>query len=213
MDDPNEVIAALSAVMGELPAIAKDQKSADAQGNYKYRGIEQIIAHLQPLLVKHGLVFVPEVLSRESVPVTVSNTKVWSDTFLTVRYRVYHRSGQMIEVGPIVGIGRDGADKGANKCMSQALKYALLQVFMIGDRADDADGTTVEAEAPSRSVPSTLDTLRGDLYSRFEALGKAEQKEYMEHSRIVEAPWIAQMTEEQIKEASAWLDEMMEEPF
>jgi hypothetical protein len=143
------VTEALAAVMAELPGIGKDGKADPAQGGYRYRGIEQITAHAQTLLAKHGVVPYPRVKGDPKiVPITV-NSKPWTDTILKVEYRFKHGPSDTEELaGPFIGIGRDNSDKGANKCMTQTFKYALIQVLCIGDKADDADGQSHEADAP-----------------------------------------------------------------
>lgn len=141
------VVEALSRVMGELPAIGKDSKADPKQGGYAYRGIEAITTHTQSLFAKHGIVFTPHVLSYEVRDITV-NSKPWTDVYELIEYSVYGPGGaeDCIKVGPVLAIGRDNSDKGANKCMTQAFKYALLQALCISDAKDDGDSASVEAE-------------------------------------------------------------------
>lgn len=132
------VFDAIAAIMGELPAIGKGGKAADAQGGYAYRGIEQITAALQPLLAKHGVVVVPQA---DLISVTKSpgmKTDNWTDTVLRVKWCIYGPDGTFVEAQTI-GIGRDNADKGANKAMSQATKYLYLELFCISDKKDEAE--------------------------------------------------------------------------
>lgn len=143
---PVPVSSALAQVMAALPAIGKSGQAAASQGGYSYRGIEQITAHCQPLFALHGIVFVPRVVRHEVKDITVAN-KPWTDTFLLVEYDVFGPAGDHITVGPVVGVGRDNSDKGANKALTQAFKYALLQVLCISDAKDDGDGQTHEADA------------------------------------------------------------------
>ena len=77
----------------------------------------------------------------EAVTIITVNGNPWTDTFLEVQYRVYGPGGKedAITVGPLLAIGRDNSDKGANKAMTQAFKYALLQVLCISDKKDDGD--------------------------------------------------------------------------
>lgn len=142
MTAPTTVVEALAAIMSELPAIAKDQKST--QG-YKYRGIEQITRALQPLLAKYGVVYVPHVRSCEMVSLTI-NGNPWTDTRLEVAFTI-HGPGGSIEAGPVWGIGRDNSDKGANKAMTQAYKYVLMQTLCISDASDDVDAGSPPTEA------------------------------------------------------------------
>lgn len=144
---PADVIAALAAVSAEMPAIGKDGRASQAQGGYSYRGIEAIASHASGLLAKYGVVFVPDVQHVETREITV-NGKPWTDTILTVGYRICGPGGPSDYVeATVVGIGRDNADKGANKALTQAFKYVLLQVLCIADSKDDGDSASHEADA------------------------------------------------------------------
>lgn len=147
------VSQALADVMAELPAIGKGGRADPKQGGYAYRGIEQITAHVQPLFAKHGVVFAPRVEHFEVREIEV-NGKPWTDTIELVAYDVYGPAGDHITVGPILAIGRDNSDKGANKCMTQAFKYALLQTLCISDANDDGDQASHEASGrPQAAAP------------------------------------------------------------
>jgi hypothetical protein len=147
---PGNVIEALAAVAADLPAIGKDGKADPKQGGYSYRGIEQITREAQRLFARYRVVFVPRVVHHEIRQITV-NDKPWTDTVELVEYDVYGPGGveDRITVGPILAIGRDNSDKGANKCLTQSFKYALLQTLCISDAKDDSDGWTHEADPPA----------------------------------------------------------------
>lgn len=155
------VIEALCRVARDLPAIGRDQTASAQQGGYAYRGIEQITKHVQSLFAEHGVVFTPHVRSYE-VRDLVINGKPWTDIYEMVEYTVYGPGGveDRITVGPILAVGRDNSDKGGNKCLTQAYKYALIQALTISDAKDDADGATHEADAgrlaPPVEVPAQL---------------------------------------------------------
>lgn len=151
-DEKLSVHEALARVMAELPAIGKDQQASAQQGGYAYRGIEQITKHAQGLFAKHGVVIVPNVQSVEVREITV-NGKPWTDTTLVVNYTLVGPDGSKLSA-TTVGIGRDNADKGANKAMTQAFKYLLLQVLCISDAKDDGDAQTHEADAREPEHPN-----------------------------------------------------------
>jgi hypothetical protein len=180
---PISVHEALARVMASLPAIGKDQSASAAQGGYSYRGIEQITRHVQTLFATHGVVVVPAVQSIDVREITVAN-KPWTDTTLHVKYTLVGPDGSTLEAAT-VGIGRDQSDKGANKAMTQAFKYLLLQVLCISDAKDDADGTTVEADvrhaAPQRN--RRVDVAWADLKALPEA-GKASFKAWAETAGV-----------------------------
>lgn len=138
------VVEALARVMRDLPGIGKDERAAEGQGGYAYRGIEAITRHAQVLLAREGIVPVPRVVAWERDEVAVGNNKVWHDERIQVVYRFTRGGDDYVDVGPIPAVGRDGTDKGTNKAMTQAFKYALIQVLCISDRADDADGQPSE---------------------------------------------------------------------
>ncbi len=143
----NNVVAALSKIMEELPGIGKDQRASQQQGGYAYRGIEQITKALQPLLAKHGVVIVPREVEWRPVRELVVNNKPWTDEGVLVTYRIYGPGGIEDHIDVCVpGIGRDNSDKGTNKALTQAFKYALIQTFCISDPNDDADGTTHQVD-------------------------------------------------------------------
>jgi hypothetical protein len=139
------VVQALTAVMAEMPAIGKADKSPEG---YSYRGIEAITKHLQPLLAKHGVIFAPSATITEVRP-SPAMKDGWQDVYMQVDWKVYGPDGSCIEARTN-GVGRDRSDKGANKAQTQALKYLLLQLLCIADKADDADGLTYEHERIER---------------------------------------------------------------
>lgn len=137
MPEHKNVIEAIRAVMNDLPAIPKDQESA--QLRYKFRGIEQIVELAKPLFVEHGLVVLPEVLTWEESELTINNNR-WTDQRLLIRWTFYGPGGTDDKVSATVaGIGRDNSDKGANKAIVQAFKYTLITALMIADSSDDSD--------------------------------------------------------------------------
>lgn len=153
-DRASNVIEALARVREELPGIGKDGTADPKQGGYHYRSIEGILAPLGPLLGEHGVVFIPQVLKHEITQIEVAQ-KPWTDTKLEVLYAVMGPGGpeDKVTAGPVIGIGRDNSDKGANKAMSQAFKQVLLQVFAIGDNQTDPDSATHEADARQEALP------------------------------------------------------------
>lgn len=203
-EGPKSVTEALARVMAELPAIGKNSTAAAQQGGYAYRGIEAITSEAQSLFAKYGIVFVPWVKSHEIKDITVQN-KPWTDTILLVAYRVFGPGGSedYIEVGPLLAIGRDNSDKGANKAMTQAFKYALLQVLCISDKKDDGDQASHEADA--RPEPTPVDPETDALMHELAELVKTmeppgERDKLASHLRGRFGP-SKDMTLEQINEA------------
>lgn len=155
----------LCLVMKDLPAIGKEQQFDGGGARYKYRGIEDIMPHVKHLFAEHGVVATPFVEDCQIIPFDVprkdGTVARWSDTVLKVRYR-FHSAGDTDDwvEAQTVGIGRDNSDKGANKAMTAAYKYALIQVLNISD-FEDGDGERNERidspEDESQDEPKGID--------------------------------------------------------
>lgn len=196
------IAVALAKVMAELPAIGKERHQTEGQGvQYAYRGIEQVTRECQTLFAKHGVVVVPSVQSISVKDITV-NSKPWTDTTLIVNYQLVGPDGSKLEA-TTVGIGRDNSDKGANKAMTQAFKYLLLQVLCIADKKDDADGTTVEAD--TREEHPNSDRVRTALADmrKLDAEGQTALKGFA-NGKSLAGPALLR-SEEWLTEVENWL--------
>lgn len=175
-DTPVGVVKALAAVMAELPAIGKGDKSPEG---YSYRGIEAITKHLQPLLAKHGVVIVPNA-TITSVQPSPAMKDGWQDVYATVEWNIYGPDGSTI-IARTSGIGRDRADKGANKAQTQAFKYLLLHLLSIADKADDADGLTYEDDRQEHHTAPTLTAERvraREVFQTIRSLGADDKASF-----------------------------------
>lgn len=168
---PLTVHQAIAAVMADLPGIGKDDRSPEG---YTYRGIEAITRHLQPLMARHGVVVVPTATVHQVVP-SPAMKDGWQDVHVSVAWAVYGPDGSHV-TATTVGIGRDRADKGANKAHTMALKYLLLSLFMVADKADDAEAHLVTpegdraAQAPAPAA-AARPAQRADLVAINAAMG------------------------------------------
>lgn len=133
----NNVYQAINAVMAELPAIGKEKRASYGTSGYNYRGVDDVMNAINPLMVKHGLFVVPRVISQEreerieekmyNGQVKQSRTKF---SVLTMEYTFTALDGTSV-TATVVGEGMDSGDKASNKAMSVAYKYACFQVFSI----------------------------------------------------------------------------------
>ena len=152
-DQPVDVISAIRCVMYLLGTITKG-RDQDAGIRYAFRGIDEILGRSVELSAAYGLVFAPRVIREWTTDLTINN-RPWTDTHLLVCFEIYGPGGRQdrITAGPIRSIGRDDSDKGASKAHTQAFKTLLTELFQIGDRQTDADGTTHEAD-PRHAGPT-----------------------------------------------------------
>ena len=123
-----EIYQAIIGVMSDVGVIGKEKKNA--QQGFKYRGVDDVMNALQPVMVRHGLFVVPEIIDqrREDRQTSRGSNLIYS--VCTVRYTFYAKDGSNVQC-VVIGEGMDSGDKATNKAMSIAFKYACFQVFCI----------------------------------------------------------------------------------
>ena len=146
----SDIYQAITDIMSEGYAITKDKRN-QKQG-YVYRGIDDVMNTFQPLLAKHHVFVVPEVLERERQERVTYKDGKQSGTLLysilTMRYTFYAEDGSSVSA-VVIGEGMDSGDKASNKAMSVAMKYAMFQVFCIPtEEMADPDADTPPASKP-----------------------------------------------------------------
>ncbi|MDR1328873.1 MAG: ERF family protein [Oscillospiraceae bacterium] len=145
MDNP-KIYPAIAAIISDIGAVGKNQKNQ--QQNFKYRGIDDIMNALQPLLSKHKVFSVPQILDQKREERQSKNGSVLIYSICTIKYTFYAEDGSFVEA-VVIGEGMDSGDKATNKAMSIAFKYACFQVFCIPtEEMPDPD-----AETPPPSTP------------------------------------------------------------
>lgn len=139
----NKVLSAIDAVMGEIGAEGISKGRKNVQQNYAFRGIDDVYNALAPILAKHHLIIIPNVLTRELIE---RQTKQGGTLFyVTVQVKwtlASSEDGSTIDAVTF-GEAMDSADKATNKAMSAAYKYMAMMTFCIPTEGDnDADATT-----------------------------------------------------------------------
>ena len=166
-----EIYQAIIGVMSDIGVIGKEKKNA--QQGFKYRGVDDVMNALQPVMVQHGLFVVPEIIDqkREERQTNRGGNLIYS--VCTVRYTFYAKDGSSVQC-VVVGEGMDSGDKATNKAMSSAFKYACFQVFCIPTeemKDPDAEVHTVApreepkiaaATAKANEVKKLLVKISGD---------------------------------------------------
>jgi hypothetical protein len=147
------VQARIIRVMRELKGIAKG--GYNQQQGFKYRGIEQLTVVLHDLCAEHGIFPLPQVLETEWSMSETKNHTPMETVRMRCQWEIMGLAGDSV-TAITAGEGSDMSDKATNKAATSAYKYMLLQVFMIGDPADDADAVTNEhGSTPAQSSGST----------------------------------------------------------
>ena len=148
------VYPALREVLAGIGAIPKGRETSDG-ARYKYRGIDDVLSALQPLLAEHRLVMTPRYHGLEVREVVIGRNKTpgWQVTLqLSLTFR-HAGDGSVSDPIETYGTGWDTNDKAVYKAMSGALKYALYQAFSIPteEAKDPEAGEQVGREAPQQA--------------------------------------------------------------
>lgn len=147
------IYTAISNVMSEVGAISKDK--TNTQQGFKYRGIDDVMNALQPLLIRNKIFVVPEVLdqTREERQTQKGGTLLYS--ILKMKYTFYADDGSNFNA-IVIGEGMDSGDKASNKAMAIAFKYACFQVFCIPtEEMPDPDSDTPDPKPKTTPTSKT----------------------------------------------------------
>ena len=131
-------------VMSEIGAIGKEK--TNAQQGFKYRGVDDVMNALQPLLIKHNIFIIPEVIeqTREDKVTPKGNALIYS--ICKIKFTFFADDSSSV-TAITIGEGMDSGDKATNKAMAAAFKYACFQVFCIPtEEIKDADGESHEVK-------------------------------------------------------------------
>ena len=144
MSQAPQVYEAINAVQREI-AITGISKSNTTTGGakFKFRGIDDVYNALSPLMAKHGLIVAPKYTDRALIERKAgSGNAVFYITIIGHFDFISVKDGSKHTVTTF-GEAMDSGDKGTNKAMAIAHKYALLQVFAIPTEGDnDPDNYT-----------------------------------------------------------------------
>lgn len=151
-----DIYQSLTAIMKEIGHIGKEKKST--QG-YAYRGVDQVLNTLQPLLAENKVFCVPEVLEvigREDRQTKNGGTQIYS--ILKVKYTFYAEDGSNVSA-VVMGEAMDSGDKSMNKCMSVAFKYACFQTLCIPteETTQDPDDKSEQFEPEKTDKPKATE--------------------------------------------------------
>lgn len=134
-------------ILKETKAITKSEKNQ--QQGFKFRGIDNVMNELHELFAKNEVFILQEVMdfTTENRPTKSGGTNTF--TRATIKFIYVTTDGSSIQTIN-VGEAMDSGDKGMNKAMSIALKYSLLQMFLI---------PTEEQKDPDANTPEETDYL------------------------------------------------------
>lgn len=143
----------------QIPAIIKDieavekSKRPGSQISYAYRSIDEFMNVLNPLLAKHKVTVVPEVLENNRDSYKTSSGVTMHSVVMKIKYTFYAEDGSNV-CAVMIGESFDSGDKASNKAQSVALKYAIMQVFMVPtEDIEDPDHHDTSKLKPAEKPP------------------------------------------------------------
>jgi hypothetical protein len=146
-DAPRLIYQLLPAITAEIGAIRKEQQNSHQK--YRYRGIDDALNQISPVLCKHGVCTEVEVTDHH-VTNRESGTKTIYHATVSLQIRFIASDGSSV-VSRAAGEGMShGDDKATAKAMSGAMKYALFFGLMVPvdrDELADPDQPGAEPEA------------------------------------------------------------------
>ena len=149
------VYTAMIEVMRDLgvEGIGKDRRNKD-QG-FNFRGVEDVMNALTPLLVKHKLLILPRFDTHIHVERTSSKGNYLSDVYMSGEFDFVSAVDGSKHTVKTFGQGMDSADKATNKAMSGAFKYACFFGFCVPTEGvvDDGDADHETVKPPAKDAP------------------------------------------------------------
>lgn len=150
MSDKPTIYERMVAIIDELPAIDKTQENT--QQGFMFRGHDDVLNALNPLLAKHGVFCLPDVLDRTTSQRTTSRGSIMFEVSLHVRFTFYGAAGDSLS-GSTWGEGTDMGDKATSKAMTMAFKSMLNQAYAISNK--EAADPNAETAEPVQAVQQT----------------------------------------------------------
>ena len=147
MEQSNLIFEKITAIMAEIEPIAKGRKNQ--QQGYQYRGVDDVMNELSPIMAKHKVFPVTRVIQDAGQVEPITSKSGTAGYHFTRLYaiRLYTTDGSFVE-GIIEGEASDFGDKAAGKAHSYAYRDFLMKTFVIPTEGDhDTDAKTPEAKS------------------------------------------------------------------
>lgn len=198
-----KIYTALADIMSDVEAVKKNK--SNAQQGFKYRGIDDLFNALHNSFAKNK-VFISFDVKDNRTETLEQNNKLLFKICLLVEYKFVADDGSYVTTTTYTE-SLDFGDKGAGKALSYALKYVLMQMFLIPtDDTKDNDSESIEVQkktetkkATASAMPEgerikaikeikeakTLDELR-DLYSKYKDYYNALSNDFASRKKELE---------------------------
>lgn len=153
---PPAIYAALASIMEETKAIGKTERNQ--QQNFMFRGIDNVMNELHGLFAKYKVFILPDVLNYEVSEKVTKSGSIMYYTRAKICFHFMAIDGSEVTITN-VGEAMDSGDKGMNKAMSVALKYALMQMLLIPTQDEKDPDATTPPETRPKTIAEIADSL------------------------------------------------------
>lgn len=170
--------------MQQIGAIGKN--SRNVQQNFMYRGVDAVMNALNPVLTSNRMFCVPEVLEQHREERQARNGGNLIYSILKMRYTLYAEDGSSVSA-VVIGEGMDSADKGSNKAMSVAYKYAMFQIFSIPteEMADpDAETPPESTKKPAQAAQKPVQPAQAPVQPAQEWTAQKAINQWCKNHRV-----------------------------
>ncbi|WP_063775990.1 ERF family protein [Nocardia vulneris] len=162
------IYQALSAVMNDVGAVGKGGWNDAPGAKYNFRGVDDVINAVGPILRKHGVIVVPELVTADYEIVTVGKNRTeMSSVRLQVKFHWFGPEGDEV-VASVAAESFDSGDKATAKAHSVAYRTALIQTLCLPTDERDPEQDTYERSEPA---PDPAVTARTELLELLNRIG------------------------------------------
>lgn len=145
---PPRVYAAIAAITAQLAVSGIAKRQVNANEGYRFRGIDDVMLALAPLLASQRLCILPRILEREGKMRRGEDNGVLVHVCLKVAFDIISARDGSSHAIEVMGEALDTGDKATAKAMSAAWKQAMIQTFCIPAGQADTESETHSLKHP-----------------------------------------------------------------
>jgi hypothetical protein len=152
-----KVYGAIASVMADLAKRGISKEQTNTFDKYKFRGIDDVYNALAPILSSHGLLILPRVTERSSEERESKSGGAMFYITVAVEFDFISAEDGSSHTIRAYGEAMDRGDKGTNKAMTAAYKYACFEAFcipVVGQEDADAEAPEVVPKSPNAGRPT-----------------------------------------------------------
>lgn len=191
--EPRNVFALIAQVSAEIAKVGISKDQINQHQKYQFRGIDDVYNVVGPIMSRHGLVLLPNHLSR-TVEVFERGDK--GKTFLVqleTEFTFFSAHDGSSHSVRIFSEAADTGDKATSKAMSMGYKTLCFQAFCIPvDGADDGDSETHEVAnaspakraAAKEASPATISEKEQATIAELIEQTEANREEFLKFFKI-----------------------------